>query len=266
MATELKTLDAVTRQIEVLKQAANEIRGCRDVGRVKEVADRGEMVKLAARRFPTGARRRPIPPVQLLATLSLLAVTPFATGEAKAGSIIYTVVDHPAAQDGYAVSGTITTDGAIGTNLPRDHITDWDITITQGTTTIGELSPSNTANYSTSFDASPTAITVPSPAEGLSFYNFGRVGGIGWGHNPGPPPSIYYSAIWPSHFDTLWASNLTPADMPVAIPEPSTAVIATGGLMTGIVAGLVRRRRARRRPAASGRPGRPPGGSRKSGR
>jgi hypothetical protein len=50
MATELKGLDGITRQIEVLKQAAGEIRGCREILKVKRVADWGQMIKLAARR------------------------------------------------------------------------------------------------------------------------------------------------------------------------------------------------------------------------
>jgi hypothetical protein len=50
MATELKTLDAVTRQIEVLQRAAQEIRSCRDIASVKKVADWAQMVRLAAER------------------------------------------------------------------------------------------------------------------------------------------------------------------------------------------------------------------------
>jgi hypothetical protein len=50
MAAELKALDGIVRQIERLEQAAAEIRGCRDIDRVKNVANWGEMMKLAARR------------------------------------------------------------------------------------------------------------------------------------------------------------------------------------------------------------------------
>jgi hypothetical protein len=50
VAGELKGIDEITRQIEVLKHAATEIRGCREVGKVKRVADWAQMIKLAARR------------------------------------------------------------------------------------------------------------------------------------------------------------------------------------------------------------------------
>jgi site-specific DNA-methyltransferase (adenine-specific) len=50
MASELKGIDGITRQIEVLKQAATDIRSCSEVGQVKRVADMAQMVKLAAQR------------------------------------------------------------------------------------------------------------------------------------------------------------------------------------------------------------------------
>jgi hypothetical protein len=169
--------------------------------------------------------------------------------------VTYTVVNYPAAQNGYTISGTITTNGATGTNLPGTDITSWDITITKGTTTIGEIT--NTINMIQSglFDASTTSITVPSPSEHLSFYNFGTVGGISWANNPtGPTPSVGYGASWPSHFNPLWSSTLTPVTTPIAtaVPEPSTAVIAVSGAVTGIAIDLVRKRRAQRRQGKAG--------------
>lgn len=52
-------------------------------------------------------------------------------GQASAGSITYDLVNYPDVQDGNTLSGTITTDGAIG-NLQMSDITAWSVTISQG--------------------------------------------------------------------------------------------------------------------------------------
>jgi site-specific DNA-methyltransferase (adenine-specific) len=50
MASELKNVDGITRQIAKLKHAAAEIRSCREVAEVKKFADGAHLIKLAARR------------------------------------------------------------------------------------------------------------------------------------------------------------------------------------------------------------------------
>jgi len=64
--------------------------------------------------------------VILLLTLTALAFRP---AEVAAGSITYNVVNYPDLQNGNTVTGTITTDGATGSNLPGTDITLWNITI-----------------------------------------------------------------------------------------------------------------------------------------
>lgn len=50
MGNELKGIDGITRQIEALNRAADEIRTCRDIPGVKRLADHAQLIKLAARR------------------------------------------------------------------------------------------------------------------------------------------------------------------------------------------------------------------------
>jgi hypothetical protein len=64
----------------------------------------------------------------LLAILSLfLTLSPTAT--TKGGSIVYNLQSYPDLQNGYTVSGTITTDGTIGT-LTSANITAWSFLVT----------------------------------------------------------------------------------------------------------------------------------------
>ena len=45
----------------------------------------------------------------------VFATGSIATHESTAGSVTYNIVDHPSLENGYALSGTITTDGKRGT-------------------------------------------------------------------------------------------------------------------------------------------------------
>jgi hypothetical protein len=60
---------------------------------------------------------------------------------AWAGPITYDWVDYPPLENGYTVSGTITTDGNTGT-LAASDITSWTLQISQGPTTIDSLNSS----------------------------------------------------------------------------------------------------------------------------
>ena len=59
------------------------------------------------------------------ATVSMLIA---AARTAEAGAIIYAIQNYPADQDGYTLSGTITTDGVIG-GLAASDIVSWSWTI-----------------------------------------------------------------------------------------------------------------------------------------
>jgi hypothetical protein len=157
------------------------------------------------------------------------------------------MVAYPSITTPYTVSGTITTNGDIGTALPASDITAWDIIVSQGTTTIFMMTGTN-SQVGGAFDADTQSITVNPNAE-LSFIN--STDFIQWfGHPPGPP--FYAAEISGSE---LWEATLPAVDSPVAtastVPEPSSAVLA--GICAGLViaCGLVRKRCEHRRQAVA---------------
>jgi hypothetical protein len=84
----------------------------------------------------------------LFAALSLaiaIGIAPASNG----ASIVYNVVDYPALQNGYTVSGTITTNGSIGTHLPAMDITAWNITVSKMGVTQFTVTSANSINEST---------------------------------------------------------------------------------------------------------------------
>ena len=72
----------------------------------------------------------------------LLFVCGIANPAARA-DLIYTINAYPDVTSPYTVSGTITTNGATGTSLPGSDIIAWDITISQASSTIVEITPTN---------------------------------------------------------------------------------------------------------------------------
>jgi hypothetical protein len=152
--------------------------------------------------------------------------------------LIYEVVDYPTLENGYTVTGTITTNGATGTSLPASDITSWDITISKGSTTIFTLTPMESANASAHFDATTTAITV---ADEITFSTSSGTG-IDWFNTIGA--IVYQGAL---NNTLIWDSDLPSLDSPIAtIPEPSTAIVAVFGAATFAAYGWSRRRRDQR--------------------
>jgi hypothetical protein len=180
-----------------------------------------------------------------LLILAAISQTPPGVG---AASITYSMVDYPTLQNGYTVSGTITTNGATGMNLPASDLTSWDITISLGSNTVATITQANSINLTVLFNATPTAITVPT-AQGIGI-NLTIPGGDGirWEH-------INLRAIYTGTSPTvpLWSSFLPTTDSPIAtIPEPSSAVLASIGAVAAFLAyGWFRHRRAQRRQAAA---------------
>jgi hypothetical protein len=92
-------------------------------------------------------------------TLLLLAGIALIATEGIAASITYSIVPYPTITNPYTVTGTITTNGATGTNLPGADITSWDITITSPTTSI-TMTPTNSINNPPNlFDATTTELS-----------------------------------------------------------------------------------------------------------
>jgi hypothetical protein len=178
-----------------------------------------------------------------LLILAGMALTPT---EVSAASITYNIVNYPTLQNGFTVSGTITTNGATGTLLPARDITSWDITIS-GITGI-TFTPEDSVNFSSSFDATPTTLDVATLSDKISFQSLSGAG-ISWDH--AALQSVNYQAQL--QLAVLWSANLPSTDSPIAtVPEPSSAVLASIGAVAAFLAyGWSRHRRAQRRQAAA---------------
>ena len=187
---------------------------------------------------------RRMPALTILACLAL--------GVAAKGDIIYNIVDYSNITSPYTVSGTITTNGATGASLPATDITAWDITVSSGSGTIFEFTPSTSLVFA-SFEATLQSITVGTFPEGVDFRSNNSVFFMQWEHDFGADSSNFSLT---QNAASLWAGDLPTADSPVAtasaaVPEPSSAFIAGIGAGVVIACGLVRKRREQRRPAAA---------------
>jgi hypothetical protein len=94
-------------------------------------------------------------------TLTLIALTYASTSHAA--SITYDLVNYPALQNGYTLSGTITTDGTIGT-LTSSNILAWQYTAANGVSTFHAASVDpGTLTVIFGAIATPTQIMMPPP-------------------------------------------------------------------------------------------------------
>jgi hypothetical protein len=174
--------------------------------------------------------------------------------EISAASITYGIVNYPTLQNGYTVTGTITTNGATGTALPGTDITSWDITISLGSTTVATLTPSDSTNFTIGFDATPTTITAATfPFDDIIFRNEATITGIEWNIITSPSTTQYNGVV---NETFIWNTPLPTPDSPIAtvatVPEPSSAVLASIGAVAAFLAyGRSRHRRAQRRQAAA---------------
>jgi hypothetical protein len=177
--------------------------------------------------------------------LLILAGMTLTLTEVGAASITYNVLNYPNLQNGYTVTGTITTDGTIGQVLPGIDITSWDINILMGATTIATLTPPNSTNFSTTFDATPTTLSVGTPNDQVLFQSnsFALI----WLSTPG---FATYEAL--INDIPIWAAGLPSLASPIAttatVPEPPSAVLASIGAVVAFLAyGWSRHRRAQHR-------------------
>jgi hypothetical protein len=167
-----------------------------------------------------------------LGRIAVLVLTFGICCEASAGSIAYNLVDMPADQNGFTVSGTITTDGAIG-NLANSDITTWSVTISQGGTsetfTSGDGGP--IVNIQNNLVATASEIYVP-PAANFAVANDFQllsvpsipnpisIDQIRWVNSPQP---IYMAQV---NFSSPPAWNTTPSVagtnwvIATSVPEP----------------------------------------------
>jgi hypothetical protein len=197
----------------------------------------------------------------LLAALGLgVVVTPTSHG----ASIVYTFQSYNSLQNGYTLSGTITTDGTIGALAPA-NITAWSYTITNGTTTDHESGGGNDV-YVTGVTVSATSISMGVSSGSSNFPNNlvftnGFVGLLEYTRTPpsnAPGFGDSYQAFSPnaSLFWSASASNppglslggntwIIAANLAQAVPEPGSLTLALLGLSCLATAALWTRRHSR---------------------
>jgi hypothetical protein len=170
--------------------------------------------------------------------------------EASAASITYSIVSYPALQGGYTVSGTITTNGDTSPDFGTPDLTGWNITVSDASGTVFELTPQNSMIPPAPLSATQSAITVPfTTPPGNLFTIIDQAGdAIAWEN---VSSSLLYSGTYQSN---VIFGGMLPPTAPIAsvIPEPSAAVLAgIGALAAFLACGWSRNRRAQRRQAAA---------------
>ncbi len=184
------------------------------------------------------------------ARLSMSLLVPAVTR----ADLIYNIQNYPSDQSGHTLSGTITTDGTIGT-LTAGNIVSWVVTF-DGTESF-RSTDSGAITGVQSLDATSTSLT-------LSNLNFGSVLNLGvsisgveadelfW-RNSFLSSQLLYLAKYNSA--QLW-STTTPSlggrepwliAVPPTIPEPSSLAIAGSAITCGVGFWLKRKRRRQRK-------------------
>jgi hypothetical protein len=185
----------------------------------------------------------------------------------QAAPITYSIVDNAAYQNGYTVSGSITTDGTTG-SLSSSNITNWTYAVTNTATSVVAFTESGTFATVGRIEASATQFTLlaGSGFDGAAVQLDGRWGSLGWYRYPEqnygnfdgvdyivPAMEIYRSAGAPGSgsgsYTTFWNNNVE-GTLPLGstadgswiiaevstVPEPSTYGLLFGGFTLAVVA------------------------------
>jgi hypothetical protein len=166
----------------------------------------------------------------------------------QAASLTYRFVNDTIDQDGYSLSGTITTDGTLGA-LKVIDIKAWSFSIDQGNTVIASLSSKDAGAYIGSYFP---AFTVTASAANLTVVP----GGLLFADNLNET-SLAFRPLYKTYAatdasgTTLWndvpPSEYTGSDWIFAtatVPEPSTMVLFSIAAVVGLGAWAQRRRSA----------------------
>ena len=207
-------------------------------------------------RRPGGSFYRVVVLTQIILTWAVICPCP-----AMAGS--YSIANYPTDQNGHNISGTITTDGTLGT-LAAKNIISWSVTIDAITFTNTDPN-AETLVSGTGLTATLTSITLAEAAIGefndlrFDINNAGVTSpSIDWHRSPSAVPSVntdfYGGSILQA--ETWFTSNPSMGGtnpwLIASVPEPSTALLASIGAVVGFLAyGWSRHRRAQRRQAAA---------------
>jgi hypothetical protein len=167
----------------------------------------------------------------------------------KANSITYDFVNYGSLQNGYSLSGTITTNGTIG-ELDSSEISSWTFTLTKGSTTITKSStdPEAYVVIVGDVEASSTAITMAIP-EGYTQLEF-TSDYLLYDRFNVPEIESYdtYESSGQFTNDTNDGNTLTLGEnnpwtiaTATAVPEPSSIVTAGIAVASGMVVAVRRR-------------------------
>jgi len=185
---------------------------------------------------------------RILSGLAAVALLLCGTGEAFADLFTYDFQNYPSFQNGFTLSGTITTDIDTGT-LTAPDITAWSITITSagGSATTYDSTMSG-SSVSGSVTVNPTAITATTD-EVLAFGDASGYSPLQYNRDT---PNYYYIS-YPSPGNINWFDSLGPTSLggdpwiiatapTSAVPEPSNLTVFVIG-MAGIAGYRWRRRK-----------------------
>jgi hypothetical protein len=201
-------------------------------------------------------------PVNLRTVFSAVAIFSSLLTTQASADYVYNIVNYPALQIPYTLSGQIVTDINSGT-LSFSNVDSWSWTVTGGSPyTATSSDPLSGFNWTGSVDITPTEISLPLPPSsgaGNSFYFFDSSGAfLQWSLSPNPPQPPYqkYEAYGPyslNHVHYWLAENSAPlytTTVPWVIataqstPEPATLTLLASGFLAIGWFGLRKRRRA----------------------
>jgi hypothetical protein len=185
--------------------------------------------------------------LRIVIPLFLMTGSAIAPPVASAGST-YSIVNYPSLYDPVTLTGSITTDGKIGT-LSSADITNWNITESRSGTT-ATLTPSDSTNASGTFEATPFSLKVANSNDLIQFNSTINADSISWA---GPTANIFSFVIqFPNGATSTVAGGWDPASVVASVPEPSSVVLAALGTVVVIIGhGWSRHRQARRRQASA---------------
>jgi hypothetical protein len=207
-------------------------------------------------------------PVNLRTLLSAIAIFSSILTTQASADYIYNIVDHPTVENGWTLSGQITTTVDTG-NLTSSDITSWSWSATQGavTWTANSTGPQSVTAVTGTVLLTPTAITLPSPPNSSDTFNVIELDPdpnavLRW--ERGSPAFNFYadaylavanqSLIWYSGEGGIIAldpdvSPMSPwliaTAQPAAAPEPASITLLVSGFFAIGGFGIYRRRRGR---------------------
>jgi hypothetical protein len=189
----------------------------------------------------------------------LLGVVPGVIG----GTITYDFVDYPNYQNGYNISGYVTTDGFIGiASQPggASHILSFSLTVTQGGATVETISSSTGGLFQTNNDGfilTPTSIlpylSGPNQSGGIALRSssgFPLYGNAGFA-STNQQITLFYTGQFSSLWDRTIPGDSNPIATVASVPEPGCLTLALAGVAAMAWAGWRRRRAAATLPTVS---------------